>query len=127
MLVSIYSPSRAWKDKDDREKLLENLKKKILPSDDSSVKNVVSNSGYKKYIKIAQGSSVELNEESIARDVAWDGFHGIVVSNSSGLSSEQALSRYRDLWHVEEAFRVAKCTFKTRPIFHWSPLRIFSP
>ena len=34
------------------------------------------------------------------------------------------LSRYRDLWHVEEAFRVAKCTLKTRPIFHWVPHRI---
>jgi transposase len=126
MLVSTYSPSRAWKDKDDRERLLEKLKKKILPSDESSVKNVVSNSGYKKYIKVAQGSSVELNEESIAKAAAWDGFHGIAVSNSSGLSAEQALSRYRDLWHVEEAFRVAKCTLKTRPIFHWSPHRIRS-
>lgn len=126
MLVSTYSPSRAWKDKNDREKLLEKLKKKVLPSDESSVKNVVSNSGYKKYIKVAQGSSVDLNEESIAKDAAWDGFHGIAVSNSSGLSAEQALSRYRDLWHVEEAFRVAKCTLKTRPIFHWSPHRIRS-
>jgi transposase len=125
-LVSTYSPSRAWKDKDDRERLLEKLKKKILPSDESSVKNVVSNSGYKKYIKVAQGSSVELNKESIAKAAAWDGFHGIAVSNSSGLSAEQALSRYRDLWHVEEAFRVAKCTLKTRPIFHWSPHRIRS-
>lgn len=126
MLVSTYSPSRAWKDKDDREKLLEKLKKKILSSDESSVKNVVSNSGYKKYIKVAQGSSVELNEESVTKAAAWDGFHGIAVSNSSGLSAEQALSRYRDLWHVEEAFRVAKCTLKTRPIFHWSPHRIRS-
>lgn len=126
MLVSTYSPSRAWKDRDDRERLLEKLKKKILSSDESSVKNVVSNSGYKKYIKVAQGSSVDLNEETIEKAAAWDGFHGIAVSNSSGLSAEQALSRYRDLWHVEEAFRVAKCTLKTRPIFHWSPHRIRS-
>lgn len=126
MLVSTYSPKRALKDKDDRERLLEKLKKKILPSNESSVKNVVSNSGYKKYIKVAQGSCVDLNEESIGRDAAWDGFHGIAVSNSSGLSAEEALSRYHDLWHVEEAFRVAKCTLKTRPIFHWSPHRIRS-
>jgi transposase len=123
-LVATYSPNRAWKDKDDRERLLEKLKKKISSSDEASVKNVVSNSGYKKYIKVAEGSCVDLNEESIAKDAAWDGFHGIAVSNSSGLSAQQALSRYRDLWHVEEAFRVAKCTLKTRPIFHWSPHRI---
>ena len=35
-----------------------------------------------------------------------------------------ALSRYKDLWRVEEAFRVVKCTLKTRPIFHWKPDRI---
>jgi hypothetical protein len=123
-LVVTYSPDRAWKDKNDRERLLEKLKKKISPSNEASIKNVVSNSGYKKYLKIAAGSSVELNEESIAKDAEWDGFHGIAVSNSSGLSAQQALSRYRDLWHVEEAFRVVKCTLKTRPIFHWSPDRI---
>lgn len=124
MLVATYSPNRAWKDKDDRERLLEKLRKKISSPDEASIKNVVSNSGYKKYIKVATGSSVGLNEESIAKDAAWDGFHGIAVSNNSGLSAQQALSRYRDLWHVEEAFRVAKSTLKTRPIFHWSPHRI---
>jgi transposase len=124
MLVATYSPNRAWKDKDDRERLLEKLKRKILHPDESSVKNVISNSGYKKYVKIATGSSVNLNEEAILRDSEWDGFHGIAVSNSSGLTVEQALSRYHDLWRVEEAFRVAKCTLKTRPIFHWTPHRI---
>lgn len=124
MLVATYSPNRAWKDKDDRERLLEKLRKRISSPDETSIKNVVSNSGYKKYLKVATGSSVGLNEESIVKDTAWDGFHGIAVSNNSGLSAQQALSRYRDLWHVEEAFRVAKSTLKTRPIFHWSPHRI---
>jgi len=124
MLVSTYSPDRAWKDRDDRERLLEKLKKKISCSDEASVKNVISNGGYKKYLKVLTGSSLVLNEEAIEKDAEWDGFHGIAVSNSCGLTAEQALSRYRDLWHVEEAFRVAKSTLKTRPIFHWAPHRI---
>lgn len=126
MLVATYSPDRAWKDKRDRERLLEKLTKKISCSDESSVKNVISNGGYKKYLKVATGSSLVLNEDAIKKDAEWDGFHGIAVSNSSGLTAEQALSRYRDLWHVEEAFRVAKSTLKTRPIFHWAPHRIKS-
>ena len=48
----------------------------------------------------------------------------IAVANSAGLSVGQALARYRDLWHIEEAFRIAKCTLKTRPIFHRSSHRI---
>ena len=84
------------------------------------MKNVISNGGYKKYTNVKSGSSLTLNEDAIKEDSEWDGFHGIAVSNSSGLTVEQALSRYRDLWHVEEAFRVAKSTLKTRPIFHWA-------
>jgi hypothetical protein len=60
---------------------------------------------------------ITLNEKAIEEDAKWDGFHGIAVSNSSKLTVERALSRYRDLYHVEEAFRVVKCTLKTRPIF----------
>lgn len=67
---------------------------------------------------------LSINEKTIEEDAKWDGFHGIAVSNSSKLTLEQALSRYRDLWHVEEAFRVAKCTLKTRPIYHWASHRI---
>ena len=93
-------------------------------SDESAIKKIICNGGYKKFTNVKKGSLLTINEEAIKDDEKWDGFHGIAVSNSSGLSVEQALGRYRDLWHVEEAFRVAKSTLKTRPIFHWTPHRI---
>lgn len=124
-LIITYSPSRARKDKEDRNKLLEKLRKKLQNSpNETSIKKVISNGGYKKYTTVKNGSSIILNEKAIEEDAKWDGFHGIAVSNSANLSVETALTRYRDLWHVEEAFRVAKCTLKTRPIFHWSAHRI---
>jgi transposase len=107
--------------------LIEKLKKKLASSsDESSVKKVISNGGYKKFTNIKEGSLVTLNEKAIEEDAQWDGFHGIAVSNSAKLGIEEALSRYRDLWRVEEAFRIVKCTLKTRPIFHWVPHRIKS-
>jgi transposase len=125
MLIATYSPSRARKDREDRNRMLEKLQKKLASSsEEASIKNVISNGGYKKYINIKAGSQLTLNEKAIEEDAKWDGFHGIAVSNSANLSVETALARYRDLWHVEEAFRVAKCTLKTRPIFHWVPHRI---
>jgi transposase len=125
MLIATYSPSRARKDREDRSRMLEKLQKKLASSsEEASIKNVISNGGYKKYINIKAGSQLSLNEDAIEEDAKWDGFHGIAVSNSANLSVETALARYRDLWHVEEAFRVAKCTLKTRPIFHWAPHRI---
>jgi transposase len=126
-LVATYSPSRAKKDREDRERLIEKLKKKIsISSDETTVKKVISNSGYKKYTNVKVGSLVTLNEKAVEEDAKWDGFHGIAVANGCNLTVRQALARYADLWHVEEAFRVAKCTLKTRPIYHWSPDRIKS-
>jgi transposase len=125
LLISTYSPSRAKKDNEDRERLLNKLRKKLSDSnDESTVKTMISNSGYKKYTNVKDGSLVTINEDAIEKDAAWDGFHGIAVSNSAKLTVQEALERYRDLWRVEEAFRVAKCTLKTRPIFHWKPHRI---
>lgn len=123
-LIVTYSFSRAEKDRKDRERLLEKLQSKLAIANETSVKKVISNSGYKKYTNIKEGSLATLNEKAIKEDEAWDGFHGIAVSNSANLSVKDALSRYKDLWHVEEAFRVAKSTLKTRPIFHWKAHRI---
>ncbi len=125
LLIATYSPKRAKKDKEDRDRLIEKLRKKLSGcSDETAIKKVICNGGYKKFTDVKSGSLLSINEKAIEEDAKWDGFHGIAVSNSSGLTVEQALSRYRDLWHVEEAFRVAKCTLKTRPIFHWVPHRI---
>lgn len=127
LLIATYSPKRAWKDREDRNRLIDKLKKKLSDSsDEASVKKVISNGGYKKFTNIKEGSLITINEKAIDEDAKWDGFHGIAVSNSAKLSVEDALSRYRDLWRVEEAFRIVKCTLKTRPIFHWSPNRIKS-
>ena len=124
-LISTYSPSRAHKDREDRDRLLAKLRKKIdNSSEESTVKNVISNGAYKKFTTVKAGSMITINEKAVQADALWDGFHGIAVANSAKLSPEGALSRYRDLWHVEEAFRVAKTTLKTRPIFHWVSHRI---
>ena len=126
-LIITYSPARAHKDRADRERLLEKLRNKLGSSSEAaSIKKVISNGGYKRYTTVKQGSSVALNEAAIEEDKLWDGFHGLAVSNRAQLNVGQALARYRDLWHVEEAFRIAKCTLKTRPIFHWTPHRIKS-
>nr|NGY94884.1 hypothetical protein [Neochlamydia sp. AcF84] len=125
LLIVTYSPRRAKKDKEDRERLIEKLKRKLSNSSDKgSIKKLINNAGYKKYANIQADALFMLNEQAIEEDAKWDGFHGIAVSNSAEISVEQALARYQDLWHVEEAFRVAKSTLKTRPIFHWAPRRI---
>ena len=35
-------------------------------------------------------------------------------------SSADVVAYYRDLWHVEQAFRMSKSDLKARPIFHYT-------
>ncbi len=125
-LVVTYSPKRALKDKKDRERFLEKLKIKLKNVSSQSAINKVISNGYKKYINIQPDTSVTINQKALDEDATWDGFHGIAVSHGCGLDPKQALARYRDLWRVEETFRIAKYTLRTRPIFHWTSSRIKS-
>lgn len=126
-LIITHSQARAQKDRSDRERLLEKLRDKMEGTKpEMSVKQVISNHGYKKFTTVEKGSKVSINKKAEEEDAKWDGFHGIAVSRNTQLSINQALSRYHDLWRIEETFRVAKTTLKTRPIFHWAPHRIKS-
>ncbi len=127
LLVS-YSCKRARKDKHDREKAIEKLKKRLESS--KSVKSQLSNNGYKKYLQLQSSDknsscdlSIVLNEEKILEDAAWDGLKGIVTNNTA-LSNEELIHQYSNLWQVEESFRITKHDLKIRPIYHWKPSRV---
>jgi transposase len=120
MLIATYSPSRAKKDKEDRERLIEKLKKKLsCKSEEAAIKNIITNGGFKKYTSVKEGSVLTINDKAIEEDAKWDGFHGIAVSNSARLTVEQALARYRDLWHVEifHSYCLHKYQSKIIPLF----------
>lgn len=119
-LVVSYSAKRARKDSLDRKKAIEKLKAKLEKS--KSVKANISNNSYRKYLKIQGSSSIELDEDKIEVDSAWDGLHGVVTN--SDLSPSQVLEKYKELYNVEAAFRVTKHDLSVRPIYHWKPDRI---
>lgn len=119
-IVVSYSSKRALKDASDRKKAITKLKKKLEQS--RSPKQYLSNSGYRKYLKVEGRSTILLDEEKIASESLWDGFHGVVTN--AKLSAEEILARYNDLWKVEAAFRVTKHDLQVRPVFHWKPRRI---
>ena len=119
-LVVSYSAKRARKDESDRKKAVEKLKDKLEKT--SSVKANISNNSYRKYLKIQGSSSIELDEEKIAADSAWDGLHGVVTN--SELPATEVLAKYKELYHVEAAFRVTKHDLAVRPVYHWKPDRI---
>jgi len=119
-LIVSYSANRAKKDASDRAKAIEALSKKLAKS--KSAKSHISNHGYRKYLKISSNTAIEIDEEKIATDSAWDGLHGVVTN--SDLGPQDVLKKYSDLWNVEAAFRVTKHDLAVRPVFHWKPDRV---
>jgi transposase len=120
-LIVSYSSSRAGKDAADRQRLVDRLTKKVK-ADKIKIKDLIPNYGSKKFITIDNSIAV-VNEDKIAEDAEWDGLHGI-ITNSKDKTPAELLGRYRDLWQIEEAFRINKHDLKMRPIYHWSDSRI---
>jgi transposase len=120
-LIVSHSLKRAEKDRHDREKAIARLQSRLSKSSD--IKSLISNYGYKKYIKSTGVSKVEVNLEKVNQDAQWDGLHG-VYTNIPNADPKEILAHYRGLWQIEESFRINKHDLKMRPIFHWSPPRI---
>ena len=69
--------------------------------------------------------TVELNEEKIVESEKWDGLHGL-ITNIKNQNPIEIYERYNELWQIEDAFRINKTDLKIRPIFHWSPKRVYA-
>ena len=125
-LVVGYSSKRAGKDKKDRERLVERVKKKMK---DGKVKvsELVKNTGTKKYLKFEKKNkeTAVLDEEKIAEQERWDGVYGVSTSHKQlKMGGAEIFGRYRGLWQIEEAFRINKHDLRMRPVYHWTPKRI---
>ena len=121
-LVVGFSPVRAEKDRRDRDKALDKLRKKLAKSDNP--KDLLSNRGYKQYLRIEGKSTLTLNPDKIAQAQRWDGLHGVITNLPKATKTATILGQYRGLWQVEDTFRVSKHDLKVRPIYHWTPRRI---
>ena len=120
-LIVAYSSNRARKDATDRQRLITRLMKKVK-NGKIRLKELLPNYGSKKYVTI-ENDTATLNQERIEHDAQWDGLHG-VITNSSEKKLVEILCRYRELWQIEEAFRISKHDLKMRPIYHWTEKRI---
>ena len=120
-LTVSYSPKRAEKDRHDRETALTKLQSKLKKS--KNPKGLLSNFGYKKFLKVTGTSTLEIDEDKLKEEVKWDGLKGI-TSNTKKLSALQQITHYAGLWQVEETFRISKHDVRMRPIYHWTDKRI---
>lgn len=127
-LIVSYKQKRAIKDAKDRQTIIDKIKKRLGKC--TNTDRLITNSGVKKYT-ISTGSKTEISEDKIAQDSLWDGLHGVITNikpdpKNDNSKAPAIISKYANLWKIEESFRINKHTLKMRPIFHWKPDRIHS-
>ncbi len=109
--IVCLNPEEDKRERELREQLIEGLKRKlsIAPS------SVITNRGYKKYLKIKKGS-LRLDPEKIEKEARFDG--KFVPTTNTELSSEEVAVTYKNLLLVECVFRTLKDILSTRPVYH---------
>ncbi len=124
--VCTYSQKRSKKDRHDRYRALDKANSIILNNQKSSL---TSTRSFKKFI---QKETKEDNCSEFTMSMDWmkikeqqryDGFYAITTSNLD-LDPIEVIQNYRNLYKIEDSFRVLKSTFDTRPIYHYKEHRI---
>lgn len=111
-LILSFSKKRYAKEKREMDKQLEKANHYLKhPSSAEIIKRT----------KFLRGKKLgyELNQELIHKASLLLGIKGYYTNlKESDLTNEEIISHYKNLWRVEQAFRISKSDLKTRPIFH---------
>jgi len=113
-LVVAFSTNRAAKDQHNRQRGLQRLEKQIKAG--RLTKSNINNKGYNKYLKMRGKITIEIDYEKFKADKSWDGLKGYMTNTQ--LSGKQVIENYKNLWHIENAFRMSKTDLRIRPIYH---------
>lgn len=113
-LIVSYADSRAQKDKHNRERGLKRLEK--LLKSGRLTKQQINNRGYNKYLRLDGNVTIHIDYEKYHADNKWDGLKGYLTN--ARLTDDEVINHYKQLWHIEKAFRISKTDLKIRPIYH---------
>lgn len=109
-LICSYSSLRYRKDKYEMEKQIERAKQ------------VVENPTKNKRLKFTKtnGEKIELNQKLIDKNKKLLGIKGYYTNLPENIATNEVIiSRYHELYKIEQAFRISKNDLETRPIFHF--------
>ena len=113
-LIVNYSAARAKKDAYNRKRGLNRLEKQLKSG--RLTKSSINNKGYNKYLKLKGDVAIEVDYEKYNYDQVWDGLKGYVTNTK--LSDNEVIENYKNLWHIEKAFRMSKTDLRIRPVYH---------
>jgi transposase len=119
-LILSFSDRRAAKDEHNRKRGLQRLEKQVRSG--KLTKANINNKGYNKYLRMQGHVTIEIDYNKFNEDKQWDGLKGYITNTT--LKPAVVLDQYKNLWHIEKAFRMSKTDLRIRPIYHRLKRRI---
>jgi len=113
-LIVNYTSKRARKDLYNRQRGLNRLEKRIKSG--KLTKTNINNRGYNKYLQLKGEIAIEIDYQKFEQDSQWDGLKGYTTNTK--LADDIVIENYRNLFHIERAFRMSKTDLRIRPIYH---------
>lgn len=113
-LIVAFANNRATKDEQNRKRGLQRLEKQIKAG--KFTKSNINNKGYNKYLSLKGEITIAINYEKFNNDKVWDGLKGYITNTK--LTNAEVIDNYKNLWHIEKAFRMSKTDLRIRPIYH---------
>lgn len=121
-LIVSYPTNRAKNDAHNRKRGIAKLEKAL--NGGKLTKRHINNKGYNKYLKLTGEVSISIDYEKYKDDAKWDGLKGYLTNTS--LAKEEVINQYKQLWNIENTFRISKSDLRIRPIYHHLKRRIES-
>ena len=128
--VAFWSEKYERRARHEREKAVE--KARALVADPGAYTKATSH-GAAQYVRnlhfdketgeVADGSALELDLDAIAEAEKYDGYY-LIVTSETGWADGKVIDTYRELWRIEESFKVTKSELETRPVYVWTPAHI---
>jgi hypothetical protein len=121
-LVATWSPDAAKRDRFTRTQILAKAARRAgKPSEyKASLRKGVNKYITAQAIVPTTGEILEpvliLDTEAAERESWLDGYQ-IIATNQTSMPDVEVINRYRQLWRIEETFRISKTNLKTRPVY----------
>ena len=125
--VAFWSEKYERRARHDREAAIEKARKLVA---DPGAYTKATSHGAAQYVKnlhfdketgeVVDGSKLELDLDAMAEAEKYDGYY-LIVTSETGWADGKVIDAYRELWRIEESFRVTKSELETRPVYVWTP------
>ena len=128
--VAFWSEKYARRAQHERQKAIDKAKKLIA---NPGAYTKATSHGAAQYIKnlhfnketgeIIDSHTLDLDWSAITEAEKYDGYY-LIVTSEKGWSNSKIINTYRELWKIEESFKITKSELKTRPVYVWTPQHI---